>query len=166
MIVKSGHFSVLEHVNAAFRLTGGSWAFTHQLVRHRMASFTQQSQRYVDENSFDFVEPPSIVGNSQAHTQYIAFMEQARSIYLNLQSLGIKNEDARFVLPNGITSEIVISADLREWRHIIEMRSSARAQWEIRQAAVRIFEILSQKIPSAFIDLTFDTVKGTVVKKS
>ena len=166
MIVRKGHLSVLEHVNAAFRLTGGSRAFTHQLVRHRMASFTQQSQRYVNENNFRFVEPPSIAGHEEAHDAFTAFMEHARSAYLNLQSMGIKNEDARFVLPNAITSEIVVSADLREWRHIIEVRSHSSAQWEIRQAAVTIFEILSRKIPSAFFDLTLDSKKGAVVKKT
>ncbi len=166
MLVRSGHFSVLEHASAAFRIRGGSRAFTHQLVRHRMATFTQQSQRYVDETAFRYVEPPSIREHSEAHALYAMCMEQIRNIYVRLQELGIRNEDARFVLPNGAESEIVMSANVREWRHIIEMRGGTMAQWEIRGAMIGIFRILREKLPSAFIDFSIDEEKELIVRKN
>src|SRR3990170_6774697 len=100
MLIKSGHLSVLEHAYATFRIKGGSRAFTHQLVRHRLCSYTQQSQRYVDEANFNYVEPDPIKNNSKAHILFTKFMEEAKRSYSELQRLGIKNEDARFVLPN------------------------------------------------------------------
>ncbi len=152
MIIKSGHLSVLEHAYASFRIRGGSRSFTHQLVRHRMASFTQQSQRYVDEKGFQFVIPISIEKNQEAKKIYLSFMEEARKVYKKLGELSIRKEDARFVLPNAAVSEIVISANLREWRHIIGLRGDKKAQWEIRNMAIQILKILKKEVPSVFYD--------------
>src|SRR3990170_1849655 len=99
-LIKNGHYSVLEHAYATFRISGVSRSATHQLVRHRLCSFTQQSQRYVDESNFNYVEPDPIKNNSKAHILFTKFMEEAKRSYSELQRLGIKNEDARFVLPN------------------------------------------------------------------
>ena len=164
MLIRVGHYSVLEHASATFRIRGGSRAFTHQLVRHRMASFTQQSQRYVSEDAFRVVEPPSIREHSEAHALFVDTMERSRQAYLQLQSMGIRNEDARFVLPNAIESEIVVTADLREWRHIVELRGVAKAQWEIRRIVVDILRILKENVPAAFCDLEIDEGKAVVVK--
>jgi thymidylate synthase (FAD) len=152
MLIKRGHLSVLEHAYATFRISGVSRAFTHQLVRHRLCSFTQQSQRYVDESSFSYVEPESVSGNSEAHVVFTECMENTRKTYKQLQQLGIKNEDARFVLPNAIESQIVVTANLREWRHIIELRGDSEAQWEIRQVAIRILRMLKECVPAVFED--------------
>jgi len=165
-LVQKGHFSVLEHASATFRLTGISRAFTHQIVRHRMASFTQKSQRYVDEESFRFVEPPSIRANPESHEMFIDFMERARDVYYRLQEAGIRKEDARFALPNAVESEIVISANLREWRHIIEIRGAPKAQWEIRGAVGTILRLLKSKVPSAFYDMDWNEEKGILIKDS
>ena len=162
MLVRSGHLSVLEHASATFRIRGGSRAFTHQLVRHRMASFTQQSQRYVDEQTFRYVEPPSIRENREAHELFVGFMERVRQVYQRLQETGIRNEDARFVLPNSVESEIVVTADLREWRHIVETRGVVKAQWEIREAILAILSILKEHVPAAFYDLEIDREKKIV----
>ncbi len=156
MLIRSGHLSVLEHASASFRIRGGSRSFTHQLVRHRMASFTQQSQRYVNEENFHFVTPPSIEGNPEALKVYREFMEEARRVYARLRGLKIKKEDARFVLPNAVFSEIVITANFREWRHILELRGSRHAQWEIRRMAVEVLRILQEKAPSVFHDLRIE----------
>ena len=164
-LILKGHFSVLEHASATVRIAGASRAFTHQIVRHRMASFTQQSQRYVNEETFRFVEPPSIQANPEGHEMFVDFMERARDVYYRLQETGIRKEDARFVLPNAVESEIVISANLREWRHIIEVRGEAKAQWEIRTAVGTIFRLLKSQIPSAFFDMDWNEEKGIVVKK-
>ncbi|MEM3427925.1 MAG: FAD-dependent thymidylate synthase [Nitrososphaerales archaeon] len=153
MIRKSGHHSVLEHAYATFRISGISRACSHQLVRHRLCSFTQKSQRYVDERSFSYVVPPSIAENPQAKEIFVEFMENARIVYSKLKDLGIKNEDARFVLPNAAETEIVLTANFRELRHIISLRKNESSQWEIRQVAEKMLEILKKHAPTAFEDL-------------
>lgn len=153
MIRKSGHHSVLEHAYATFRISGISRACSHQLVRHRLCSFTQKSQRYVDERSFSYVVPPSIAENPQAKEIFVEFMENARMVYSKLKDLGIKNEDARFVLPNAAETEIVLTANFRELRHIISLRKNESSQWEIRQVAEKMLEILKKHAPTAFEDL-------------
>lgn len=164
MLIKTGHTSVLEHAVATFRVEGGSRAFTHQLVRHRIASFTQQSQRYVEETGFRYVIPPSIEENPSAMEIFQEFMDFSRRTYEKLRNLGIKKEDARFVLPNAVCSEIVISANFREWRHIIELRGHPSAQWEIRKMAIEVLKILKEKAPSVFFDFEINEEKGCVVK--
>lgn len=165
MLIKNGHQSVLEHAYATFRITGVSRAFTHQLVRHRLCSYTQQSQRYVDESNFNYIEPESIKNNPKAHSIFTEFVDDAKRVYSELQSLGIENEDARFVLPNTVESQIVVTANIREWRHIVEIRGSPEAQWEIRKVAVEILRILKKYTPTAFEDLEIDE-KNTIIKKS
>lgn len=165
MLLRRGHYSVLEHAYATFRISGVSRAFTHQLVRHRLCSFTQQSQRYVDESNFNYIEPDSVIGNPKAHSIFVRFMENAKEVYQELQKLGIKNEDARFVLPNAIESQIVVTANLREWRHILETRGDPEAQWEIRKVAIEILNILKTHTPTIFEDLEVheenDVIKRT-----
>jgi len=165
MLIKRGHFSVLEHAYATFRISGISRAFTHQLVRHRLCAFTQQSQRYVDESNFNYIEPESIKNNSKAHSLFAKFMDNARGVYSELQRLGIKNEDARFVLPNAVESQIVVSANLREWRHIIRLRGSPDAQWEIRKASIEILKILKEHTPTVFEDFEIDEKSFTIKRK-
>lgn len=164
MLIKNGHFSVLEHAYATFRISGISRAFTHQLVRHRLCSYTQQSQRYVDESNFIYIEPDSIKDNPKAHTLFVKFMDDAKKVYLELQNSGIKNEDARFVLPNAVESQIVVTANLREWRHIIELRGSSDAQWEIRNVAIEILKILKKHAPTVFEDFEIDE-ESTIIRR-
>lgn len=165
MLIKRGHLSVLEHAYAAFRISGVSRAFTHQLVRHRLCSFIQQSQRYVDERNFNFIEPQSIKNNPEAHSIFTESIDNARKTYMKLQKLGIKNEDARFVLPNATESQIVITANLREWRHIVKLRGEPDAQWEIRRAAIEILKILKKHAPTVFGDFEIDE-KNSVIKRA
>ena len=166
MLIRNGHLSVLEHAYATFKMSGVSRAFTHQLVRHRLCSFTQQSQRYVDESKFDYIEPESIRNNSKAHSLFTKFIEDVKRIYSELQGLGIKNEDARFVLPNAVESHIVVTANLREWRHIIELRFSPDAQWEIRRVAMKILKILKTHAPTVFEDFEIDKENAQVAFQS
>ena len=145
-MVKLGHLSVLEHAYATFKISGISRACSHQLVRHRLCSFTQQSQRYVDESNFEYVEPDSIRKNSDAHELFCNFMQNSKQVYAKLIELGIEKEDARYVLPNATQTQIVITANFREWRHIIELRGDINSQWEIRRVVIeilKIFEIVS-----------------------
>lgn len=164
MLIKNGHLSVLEHAYATFRISGVSRAFTHQLVRHRLCSFTQQSQRYVDESEFNYIEPESIKNNSKSHSLFTKFMESAKRVYSELQRLGIKNEDARFVLPNAVESQIVVTANFREWRHIIGLRGSSDAQWEIRRIVIEILKILKKYTPTVFEDFKINEKNEVIVK--
>lgn len=164
MLIKSGHLSVLEHAWATFRIKGGSRAFTHQLVRHRLCSYTQQSQRYIDEHNFNYIEPDAVKNNKEAHSLFIDFMNRAKEVYAKLEKLGIKNEDARFVLPNAVESEIVITANFREWRHIVKLRGSPDAQWEIRRVTIQILKTLKKHAPIVFEDFEIDE-KNEVIKR-
>ena len=161
MLLKNRHYSVLEHASATFRISGVSRAMTHQLVRHRLCSFTQQSQRYVNEKDFQFIEPASISSDPAARTKYRELMDAARRTYAELQEMGIRNEDARFVLPNAVASQLVVSANLRQWRHVIELRCRPNSQWEIRQVTGEILRLLKRHVPTAFEDLELDE-KGTL----
>jgi len=156
MLIKSGHLSVLEHAYATFRISGASRSATHQLVRHRLCSFIQQSQRYVDESNFNYIEPDSIKNNPEAHSVFIDFMDQAKAAYLKLSGLKIKKEDARYVLPNAVESQVVVTANFREWRHVIGLRGKPQSQWEIRKVTIEILKILKIHAPTVFGDFEVD----------
>ena len=162
MLIKNQHLSVLEHAYATFRISNVSRAFTHQLVRHRLCSFIQQSQRYVDESNFNYIEPDSIKGNPEAHSIFIDLMDRAKEAYIKLHKLGVRKEDARYVLPNATGSQIVMSANFREWRHIIDLRGRPQSQWEIRKVAIEILKILKNHAPTVFGDFEIDEKKEQI----
>jgi len=159
--IKNGHHSILEHASASFRVRGASRAFTHQLVRHRVASFSQQSQRYVSEDEFNYVVPPDIQANPEASALFDGFLENARLAYRRLRELGIKKEDARFVLPNALESEIVFSANFRELRHVFALRCARGAQWEIRSVCLAMLRVMKAEAPSVFGDFVIDEESKT-----
>ncbi len=165
MLLKSQHFSVLEHAYASFRISEISRVASHQLVRHRICSFIQQSQRYVDESNFKYVLPDSIGNNYSLKTKYEKLMEEIRQFYKELLDKGIKKEDARYILPNATMTQIVVSANFREWRHIIELRGEKSAQWEIRKVIIEVLKILKQHAPTCFEDLQIDEEKNIVYKE-
>jgi len=165
MLVSKGHLSVLEHAAATFRVRGISRAATHQIVRHRLCSFSQRSQRYVREAGQTPVEPPSIESNKEASACFREAIASAQAAYDSLLRLGVPKEDARFVMPNATPSEIVISANFRELRHIIAVRGSRGAQWEVREMAACILEKMKSLAPNVFFDLDIDT-DGCVVSLS
>ncbi|MCU0846678.1 MAG: FAD-dependent thymidylate synthase [Spirochaetes bacterium] len=150
--IKNGHHSILEHASATFRILGASRAFTHQLVRHRLASFSQQSQRYVDEKEFNYIIPDDILANADAAAIYREFMEKSRETYMKLRSLGMRKEDSRFVLPNALESQIVFSANFREFRTIFNLRLDRSAQWEIRRVCMEMLRVLQKEAPAVFGD--------------
>lgn len=164
MLIKRGHLSVIEHAYATFRISGVSRALTHQLVRHRFSSITQQSQRYVNENNFNYIEPESVRNNPKAHSIFVNLMEKIRDTYIKLKDQGIKKEDARFILPNATESQLVLTANLREWRHIIELRGDPAAQWEIRKMAIEILKIFKKYVPTIFEDLVINEEKLIIEK--
>lgn len=156
MLIKLGHTSVLEHAVASFKISGVSRSLTHQLVRHRIASYTQKSQRYVDESTFEYVTPDKIKENEVALNLYNNFMNHCKETYKKLKELGIPKEDARFVLPNATKTEIVLTANLREFRHMISLRGSKEAQWEIRRMFIEILKILKEYAPTVFEDFIIE----------
>lgn len=149
-IVEKGHGSVLEHCVFTFAIEGISRACSHQLVRHRIASYSQQSQRYVNGEKFWFVTPKEIGDKSLLREMYIDYMEQTTNFYKFLVESGIKKEDARYILPNATTTNIVVTMNARELLHFIELRSSPRAQWEIRELAQEMLRQLKEVAPVIF----------------
>lgn len=154
-LLKMGHESPLEHAYATFRIRNCSRAMTHQLVRHRLMAASQQSQRYVDEKGFSYVIPEAMP--EEFADDYHADMEIIRKMYFKWRDRGLKKEDARFVLPNSCCSEIVVSANFREWRHIIKLRTSRKAQWEIRKACKQILAKLREYSPNSFADIEVES---------
>lgn len=148
-IVKLGHFSVLEHANFTFAIEGVSRALTHQLVRHRIASFSQQSQRYVDAKNFGYVIPPKVAANPEAKKKFEWFMQQANDIYAELLSISPK-EDARYVLPNATDTKIIVTMNTRSLYNFFEKRCCTRAQWEIRALAKEMLKQAKQAAPKLF----------------
>jgi len=163
-LVRAGHHSVLEHACATVRISGVSRACTHQLVRHRLCSYTQQSQRYVDESRFRYVVPGSIESIPESKAIFSTVARAAQGAYAEMLSLGIPREDARYLLPNATETEIVVTANLRQWRHMIELRGSAAAQWEIRSVVIEILRILKEHAPTVFEDFAINS-EGDVVTR-
>lgn len=130
---KSGHHSVLEFADFTFKISGVSRALTHQLVRHRLASYAQRSQRYCKETGFEFVTPPSIENNPEAVVLYNETMEYLTNVYAKLLAMQIPGEDARMVLPNACCSEICVKMNLRTFMNFCNERLCSCAQWEIRR---------------------------------
>jgi thymidylate synthase (FAD) len=158
-LVASGHHSALEHASFSFAVDGVSRACTHQLVRHRVASYNQQSQRYVNFSHADsFVVPPSIAADAAAEQVFLRAMDQAREAYDRLVELGLADgrsresvqEDARFVLPNAAETKIVVTMNARELRHFFAVRCCNRAQWEIRALAWELRGLVRQLAPALF----------------
>lgn len=149
-LLKNGHLSILEHASASFYIEGVSRACTHQLVRHRLASYTQESQRYVKAEDFGYTVPPEVGDNPEALKVFRETVDQVQKGYDKLISLGIKKQDARFLLPNAAHTTIAMTANFREWLHIIDLRVSRHAQWEIREMVMQVWKELYRQAPAVF----------------
>jgi thymidylate synthase (FAD) len=167
-IKKQGHGSVLEHANYSILVEGVSRSLTHELVRHRAGmAFSQLSQRYVDESEANFVVPPAIIGDEtlraawqtqieSAQTAYVALVEQLVERYAwvadRVHRRKMAREAARGVLPNSTETKIVVTANARAWRTLLELRSSEGAELEIRRWAVMVIRTLQNEAPGFFSD--------------
>ena len=155
----SGHESVLEHWSATFAIEGISRACSHQLVRHRVASYSQASQRWVrmaysSRDPFDYVLPDSIKDNPEARMLFENHMRATAEVYGRLvDCYDIPMEDARYVLPNACCTNIVVTMNARALRHLLGLRLCKRAQWEIRELAERMLECLKDECPVLFEDI-------------
>jgi len=153
-IIRSGHESCVEHASATFVLDGISRVVTHELVRHRIGfSYSQRSQRYVNENQPSYVIPEEIAGTPKALEVFQEAMNAAWAAYSKLQAVGMRNEIARYVLPNACTTKITVTANFRAWRNFLKLRCSKRAQPEIRELAYKLLDELCKIAPSCFEDL-------------
>jgi len=150
LAIKLGHFSVFEHVSFTFAIEGISRSCSHQFVRHRFFSFTQQSQRYVKLNEPLFIIPETIENNKEAKKLFETLMENIVETYKSLLSLNIPEEDARFVLPNATETKMVATANARELMHFFKLRLDTHAQWEIRNLAKLMFEKVNKVAPNIF----------------
>ena len=153
-LIRNGHESPLEHASATFLIEDISRACSHQIVRHRLASFTQRSQRYCTEDGFNYVVPGSIKYNltkcedenedcddtDSFDTRYSWVMEKAAELYDEMVKRGIPKEDARFILPQAEVTSLYMTANFREWRHFLKLRLDKHSQWEIRAVAKEILE--------------------------
>lgn len=159
--LKGGHESVIEHVSFTFHVMGVSRALLAQLTRHRIASFSVQSQRYVDMSALPVVVPPSIQANERAFNAWDSLMEEIAGLYdLYVNELGIPKEDARFITPQATQTEIVLTMNARELKHFFSLRCCNRAQWEIRALADAMCKICTEECPVIFKDAGPGCVRG------
>lgn len=163
-IIEVGHFSVLEHASATFYVTGVSRSLTHELVRHRHLSFSQLSQRYVDESNAEFVLPPALralyKSDSDVRQELDEVSSTVRATYSylvgKLTNLGMTRKEARqaarCALPNMTETKIVVTGNYRTWRHFIALRATQHADVEIRRLAIKILLQLQAVAPNVFDD--------------
>lgn len=150
-LINMGHFSVFEHVSFSFGIEGISRALSHQLVRHRLASYSQKSQRYVKAgDSFPYIVPHTIKDNSEALKLFNNMMQNIADTYNKLTSFNIPFEDARYVLPNACETKIIVTMNARELLHFFALRSCNRAQWEIRELSDKMLALCYKVAPSIF----------------
>ena len=135
-------------MHLSFYVEGVSRALSHQLVRHRIASYTQRSQRYIKEDNFDYVVPEYIDKDPELKNIFIDSMEYAQEKYKHLISLGVKPEDARFVLPNACATKLIITMNARALFNFFKERLCKRAQWEIRNLAEEMYNLVYNVAPN------------------
>lgn len=154
-----GHESPLEHVSFTFAIEGVSRTLTHQLVRHRIASYSQKSQRYVSENDFEYIIPPSIA-NGAGVLLYDKLMKQIKQTYTLLVNMNIPKEDARYVLPNATETKIIVTMNARSLFNFFSLRCCTHAQWEIRQLANLMLVEVQKVAPILFKNAGASCKKG------
>lgn len=185
MLMSFGHQSPIEHVSFTFAIEGVSRTLTHQLVRHRIASYSQQSQRYVREGQFEYIIPPEIENNKEASELFIEAMQSSQNYYDKIAALLVDKhyktfldsgmnekqakqaaekkgiEDARFVLPNATETKIIVTMNARTLLNFFNHRCCSRAQWEIRNLADEMLRLVKEVAPILFKNAGPSCVKGT-----
>lgn len=149
-LISLGHHSALEHASFTFTAEGISRVTSHQLVRHRLASYSQQSQRYVKEDQFDYVIPPLINEQASLKNIFDNTMQELQKIYGQFLEAGILPEDARYVLPNATETKIIFTMNARELLHFFRLRCCLRSQWEIIQLADNMLAEVKKAAPNIF----------------
>ena len=147
------HESPIEHAIYTWRVSGVSRALTHQLVRHRIASYSQRSQRYVSEKQFDYVIPPDIARDTDTRCIFETCMKTIQAAYNDLVSLYKNKEDARYVLPNACTSSVIVTMNPRAFRNFLKLRLDKKAQWEIRMLAYEMYKAIPEEHKFMYEDI-------------
>jgi thymidylate synthase (FAD) len=154
MLLGRGHESVLEHINITVRFTCDR-GVSHELVRHRLAAYTQESTRYVNygKKGLSVVDPVMFSNDREKHAVWEEAMQQAEHYYNKLIELGAKPEDARSVLPQSTKTEIVTTCNIREWRSILKLRTTAAAHPQMREMMIALLEKFQAEMPVFFGDI-------------
>ena len=157
-IVKSGHTSVLEHAVISVRFVCDR-GVTHEIVRHRLAAYSQESTRYCNYskdkfgNQLTFIKPIFFDVDSHAYDDWIAACGRCENVYMTMLASGARPEEARSILPNSIKTELVMTADITEWRHFFKMRCSPAAHPQIREVAIPLLKDMQTMYPALFDDI-------------
>ena len=157
-IIKSGHESVIEHVSLTFKIICDR-GVTHEIVRHRLASYSQESSRYCDYSNdkfggeLTFIKPCFWSEDDENFLLWKNTMAQLEKTYLEMRKNGARPEQARSILPNSLKTEIFMTANLREWRHFLKLRTANRAHPQMREVALKIYKILHENLPILFSDI-------------
>jgi thymidylate synthase (FAD) len=169
-IVRSGHESVIEHSSVTVRIICDR-GVSHELVRHRLAAYSQESTRYANYSRDKFgseitvIKPSFWPEGSEAYSIWERAMQQAESAYMELLQAGAKAQEARSVLPNSLKTEVVMTANLREWRHVLKLRCSKPAHPQIREIMLDLLAELHRQLPVLFSDL-FDQYAEEITKRA
>lgn len=158
--LSSGHESVAEHAVFTFEIFGVSRVLLTQLTRHRLASYSVESQRYVQVKDAAYVVPQTINHSEEDNEKYREYCKKAYNLYLRLIENGIPEEDARYILPQGVTTDLVVTMNARELRHFFALRGCRRAQWEIREMADRMYLLVLAVAPGLFKDAGPGCIRG------
>ena len=160
-VIKSGHHSTIEHIYFTFAIEGVSRALTHQLVRHRIASYNQQSQRYVKfKDNFEYITPPSIEKDKDSKKKFDSLISNIHNLYKELLDSGVEAEDARYILPNASETKIIVTMNGRELLHFFTVRCCSRAQWEIRELAKKMLKLVRKVAPIVFEEAGPNCLRG------
>ena len=154
LLRKRNHLSPFEHANFTFSVGGVSRALSHQLVRHRIASYSQESQRYVEYlklSELPFVRPPTVAAHPEAQEIFDAAMKETLNAYQKMLNMGIPAEDARYIFPNGIETKLVFTMNARSLFNFFEQRCCVKAQWEIRALAFKMLTACRNAAPLIFL---------------
>lgn len=160
-ILKSGHESVIEHEKITVKIICDR-GVTHEIVRHRIASYSQESTRYCNYskdkfgNELTFIKPLFWVEDSQEYEIWKNQMQEIENSYLKLIQLGVAPEQARSILPNSLKTEIVVTMNLREWRHFFKLRTSKRAHPQMREISIPLLRKMQDLLPPIFDDILID----------
>ena len=150
-VIKNGHLSTTEHIYFTFGIEGVSRALSHQLVRHRIASYNQRSQRYVKfKENYEYIIPDSIKNDEKIKEKYINFISDIHKFYTEMLDAGIEAEDARYILPNASETKLIVTMNARELMHFLTLRCCNRAQTEIRELAKTMLKSVKKVAPIVF----------------
>ncbi len=157
-IIKSGHESVIEHSICTVKFICDR-GVSHELVRHRLAAYSQESTRYANYsmdrfgNEITVITPCFFKEGTGPYNRWLRAMEEAEKAYMDLLKMGARPEEARSVLPNSLKTEVVMTANFREWRHVLRLRTSKRAHPQIREIMVPLLKELKERVPVIFDDI-------------